>query len=168
MPGPSEIEIRPLYEWLICDENLTPEVTEIHDRTMSTHPKTLFKERRRIQQAAAGMVEAFGKLPTQSAILDGELCHIDPRGSAHFYLLMAQMRTSDPDESQLMFMAFDLLLHQDGVDLRALTLFEGPRKPELTEAQTALAKKREELARVLVLLRTPGLRQGLRASCAST
>ena len=40
-------------------------------------------------------------------------------------------------------------------------LFEGPRKPELTEAQKALAKKREELARVLVLLRTPGLRQGI-------
>ena len=35
MPGPSEIEIRPLYaaRWLICDENLTREVTEIHDRS---------------------------------------------------------------------------------------------------------------------------------------
>ena len=41
-----------------------------------------------------GMVEAFGKLPTQSAILDGELVLIDPRGAAHFYRLMAQMRTS--------------------------------------------------------------------------
>ena len=40
------------------------------------------------------MVEAFGKLPTQSAILDGELVLIDPRGAAHFYRLMAQMRTS--------------------------------------------------------------------------
>ncbi len=28
-------------------------------------------------------------------------------------------------------------------------IFEGPRKPELTEAQKTLAKKREELARVL-------------------
>jgi bifunctional non-homologous end joining protein LigD len=37
-----------------------------------------------------GMVEAFAKLPTQSAILDGELCLIEPRGSAHFYRLMAQ------------------------------------------------------------------------------
>ena len=43
-----------------------------------------------------GMVEAFGKLPTQSAILDGELVLIDPRGAAHFYRLMAQMRTSSP------------------------------------------------------------------------
>jgi bifunctional non-homologous end joining protein LigD len=172
------------------------------------------------------VVEAFGKLPTQSAILDGELVLIDPRGAAHFYRLMAQMRTSHPDESQLMFMAFDLL-HQDGVDLRGLPLserkrdlrrlcrksrvpfmrevqtfpngtllfehcarfefegvvskrlssryvsgpsrnwtkskcpnwkrinenrhklFEGPRKPELTEAQKAIGKKREELARVL-------------------
>jgi bifunctional non-homologous end joining protein LigD len=73
-----------------------------------------------------GMAEAFGKLPTQSAILDGELCLIDPRGSAHFYRLMAQMRTSHPDESQLMFMAFDLL-HQDGVDLRGLLLSERER-----------------------------------------
>jgi hypothetical protein len=40
-------------------------------------------------------------------------------------------------------------------------IFEGPRKPELTEAQKALAKKREELARVLEQLRTPGLRLGI-------
>jgi bifunctional non-homologous end joining protein LigD len=73
-----------------------------------------------------GMAEAFGKLPTQSAILDGELVLIDPRGAAHFYRLMAQMRTSSPDESQLMFMAFDLL-HQDGVDLRGLPLTERKR-----------------------------------------
>jgi hypothetical protein len=39
---------------------------------------------------------------------------------------MAHMRTSHPDESQLMFMAFDLL-HQDGVDLRALPLSERKR-----------------------------------------
>ena len=73
-----------------------------------------------------GMVEAFGKLPTQSAILDGELVLIDPRGAAHFYRLMAQMRTSSPDESQLMFLVFDLL-HQDGVDLRGLPLSERKR-----------------------------------------
>ena len=185
-----------------------------------------------------GMVEAFGKLPTQSAILDGELCLIDPRGAAHFYRLMAQMRTSHPDESQLMFLAFDLM-HQDAVDLRSLPLterrrdlerlcrktkvpflqlvetfpdgailfdycnrfgfegivskcqasryssgpsrnwvktkcpgwkrinaerwriFEGPRKPQLTEAQKTLAKKRQELARVLDRLRSPGLRPGI-------
>ena len=40
-------------------------------------------------------------------------------------------------------------------------LFEGSRKPEPTEAQKTLAKKREELARVLEQLRTPGLRQGI-------
>jgi len=33
MPGPSEIEIRPLYEMADFEESLTPEVTEIHDRT---------------------------------------------------------------------------------------------------------------------------------------
>jgi len=65
------------------------------------------------------MVEAFAKLPAQSAILDGDLCLIDPR-------LMAQMRTSRPDERQLMFLVFDLL-HQDGVDLRGLPLSERKR-----------------------------------------
>ena len=40
-----------------------------------------------------GMVEAFSKLPTQSAMLDGELCLIDAGGSAHFYRLMREMRT---------------------------------------------------------------------------
>ena len=76
-----------------------------------------------------GMAEAFGKLPTQSAILDGELVLIDPRGAAHFYRLMAEMRTNHPDESQLVFLVFDIL-HQDNVDLRALPLSE--RKRDLT------------------------------------
>src|SRR5262245_9243855 len=75
-----------------------------------------------------GMAEAFAKLSTESAILDGELVLIDPRGAAHFYRLMREMRTSHPDESQLMILAFDLL-HQDGVDLRALPLSE--RKKDL-------------------------------------
>ena len=48
-----------------------------------------------------GMVEAFGKLPTQSAILDGGLVLIDPRGGAHFYALMHQMRTRGPEKPQL-------------------------------------------------------------------
>jgi len=33
MPGPSEIEIRPFYEMADFAESLTPEVTELHDRT---------------------------------------------------------------------------------------------------------------------------------------
>jgi hypothetical protein len=40
-------------------------------------------------------------------------------------------------------------------------LFEGPRKPELTEPQKALTKKREELARVLERLRSPPLSHGI-------
>jgi hypothetical protein len=40
-------------------------------------------------------------------------------------------------------------------------LFEGRRKPELTEAQKTLAKKRQELARVLDRLQSPGLTQGM-------
>jgi ATP-dependent DNA ligase len=50
-----------------------------------------------------GMVEAFAKLPTHAAILDGELCLIDPRGSAHFYRLMAPMRTSHPDGTHTIY-----------------------------------------------------------------
>ena len=73
-----------------------------------------------------GMVKAFAKLPARAVILDGELCLIDPRGLAHFYRLMAQMRTSSPDESQMMLRTFDLL-HQDGVDLRGLPLSERKR-----------------------------------------
>ena len=89
-----------------------------------------------------GMVKAFGNLPTQSTILDGELCLIDPRGSAHFYRLMAQMRTGHPDESHLMFMAFDLL-HQDGVDLRGL----------------ALSERKRDLRRLCTKSRVPFMRQ---------
>ena len=33
MPGPSEIEIRPLYEMADLQDFLTPEASEIHDRT---------------------------------------------------------------------------------------------------------------------------------------
>ena len=33
MPGPSEIEIRPVYEMADFAEVLTPEVVELHDRT---------------------------------------------------------------------------------------------------------------------------------------
>jgi hypothetical protein len=33
MPGPSEIEIRPLYEMSDFGEALTPEVAELHERT---------------------------------------------------------------------------------------------------------------------------------------
>jgi hypothetical protein len=60
-----------------------------------------------------GMRKAFVELPTDSAILDGELCLIDPGGGANFYRLMTQMRTRWPEERLLVFLAFDLL-HQAG------------------------------------------------------
>jgi hypothetical protein len=47
-------------------------------------------------------------------------------------------------------------------------MLEGPRKPELPEAQKTLAKKRDELAMVRERLRSPGLRPGIARSCAST
>ena len=168
------------------------------------------------------------------------------RGSWRVLRLLAEFTFGSPDESQLMFLVFDLL-HQDGVDLRGLPLserkrdlnrlcrksrvpflkqvktfldgevlfdycnrfgfegivskrrssryssgpsrnwvktkcpawkrinaerwriFDGPRKPALTEAQKTLAKKREELARVLERLQDPDLRPGLApASIAAT
>ena len=58
------------------------------------------------------MRKAFGELPKKTAILDGELCLIDPRGGAHFYRLRHQMRTRWPEEGLLVFMAFDLLHQQ--------------------------------------------------------
>ena len=42
------------------------------------------------------MVEAFAKLPTRAAILDGELCLIEAGGGAHFYRLMRQMQHAPP------------------------------------------------------------------------
>jgi bifunctional non-homologous end joining protein LigD len=72
------------------------------------------------------MAEAFAKLPAKSAILDGELVLIDPRGFAHFYKLMREMRTNHPDEAQMVFLVFDLLW-QDGVDLRSLPRSERKR-----------------------------------------
>jgi hypothetical protein len=63
------------------------------------------------------MVEAFAKLPTRSAVLDGELTLIGADGQAKFYRLMDEMRTRRPDESALVYFCFDLL-HQDGVDVR--------------------------------------------------
>lgn len=72
------------------------------------------------------MVEAFAELPTRAAVLDGELCLLDATGAANFRALMAEMRTRGPDESQLMFLVFDLL-YQVGVDLRQLPLSERKR-----------------------------------------
>ena len=48
---------------------------------------------------------------------------------------------------------------RDNVERRKL--FEGPRKTEQTEAHKTLLEKREELARVLERLRSPGLSPGV-------
>jgi bifunctional non-homologous end joining protein LigD len=72
------------------------------------------------------LAEWFAYLPTQAAILDGELCLLGADGKADFSTLMSQMRSSWPDEERLVFFAFDLL-HQDGVDLQGLALSERKR-----------------------------------------
>jgi hypothetical protein len=57
--------------------------------------------------------------------------------------------------------------HHDGALLQAANGLAGPQsrrssgKPELTEAQKTFAKKREELARVLEWLGSPGLMPGI-------
>ena len=79
--------------------------------------------------ACRAWLRLSARCPRNRPFLTGELVLVDPRGGAHFYRLMAQMRTSHPDESQLMFLAFDLL-HQDGVDLRGLPLTERRRDLE--------------------------------------
>jgi bifunctional non-homologous end joining protein LigD len=69
-----------------------------------------------------GMVEAFAKLPTQSAISRRRAGpDRSPRRSA-----FPSVDVPNADESQLMFLAFDLL-HQDGVDLRGVPLTERKR-----------------------------------------
>jgi bifunctional non-homologous end joining protein LigD len=73
-----------------------------------------------------GLVEVFAALPTESAVLDGELCLCDSRGRPDFRALHAEMRQRRPDISRLAFFAFDLL-HENGVDLRTLPLSERER-----------------------------------------
>jgi|SRR5262245_844272 len=72
------------------------------------------------------VAEAFRKLLSHSAVLDGELCFIGADGLPSFHRLMAEMRSKWPDESAPVFMPFDLL-HQDGPDLRQRPLSERKR-----------------------------------------
>ena len=72
------------------------------------------------------MVEAFAELQTRAAILDGELCICDDRGRPDFQTFHSEMRQGRPDTSRMAFFAFDLL-HQDGVDLRSLSLTQRKR-----------------------------------------
>jgi bifunctional non-homologous end joining protein LigD len=46
-----------------------------------------------------GMAEAFAKLPTSAAILDGELCLIEPRGAANFYRLIIKRARATPTKA---------------------------------------------------------------------
>jgi bifunctional non-homologous end joining protein LigD len=187
-----------------------------------------------------GLAEAFASLPTDSAVVDGELCLCDSRGRPDFRALHAEMRQGRPDVSRMAFFAFDLLFER-AVDLRGLPLsgrqqdlarlcgkarkpvpclylvesfpegeallewcssygfegivskrlsspyssgtcrnwvkvktdgwreanqfrhkmFEGNKKPELSEEQKTLIKKRQELARVQERLQDPDVRPGM-------
>lgn len=49
--------------------------------TQQRQRRILLTPRRRVHRPAGRMADAFRKLPTQSAILDGELVLIDPRGT---------------------------------------------------------------------------------------
>ena len=72
------------------------------------------------------MAAWFAHLPTESVILDGELCLLSAGGMADFRELLTELQRSWPEEGRLVFFVFDLL-HQDGADLRRLPLFERKR-----------------------------------------
>jgi ATP-dependent DNA ligase len=111
------------------------------------------------------MRKAFADLPTQTAILDGELCLVDLRGAAQFWPLMSEMRRRWPDESRLIFLAFDLL-HQDGADLRSKTLSQ--RKRALvgsTAARGCLFSTRSRCSKTARSCSTTAIASGSRASC---
>src|SRR5262245_24159851 len=80
-----------------------------------------FQVRQRVLRSVARHGRTFEALPTGSAPLDGELCFVGAEGLPRVYHLMRTMRLHRPDETALMFFAFDLL-HQDGVDLQHLPL----------------------------------------------
>ena len=58
------------------------------------------------------LAEAFAALPTDSAVLDGELCLCDSRGRPDFRALHTEMRQGRPDVSRMAFFAFDLLFEK--------------------------------------------------------
>jgi hypothetical protein len=110
------------------------------------------------------MAEAFAKLPTVSAILDGELVLIDPLPEWHTAIRSLQ---------QVWFRG--CRVEAPGVPLRERPkkskcarwrranvdrgkLFERPQKPTLTEGKRALIRRREQLRRAQERLRDADLR----------
>jgi bifunctional non-homologous end joining protein LigD len=76
------------------------------------------------------LVDALGRLPASSMILDGEVCALDAEGVPRFQLLQPRInltRGVDPlrvdAEQPVVFFLFDLL-YLDGYDLRAVPLRE--------------------------------------------
>jgi bifunctional non-homologous end joining protein LigD len=69
----------------------------------------------------AELAEALAELPAQTAVLDGEICALDPQGRPAFQLL--QSREMGGERPPLYFYAFDLL-QRDGHDLMAQPLLE--------------------------------------------
>src|SRR5436305_1435207 len=57
------------------------------------------------------LAEALAQLPAQTAVLDGEICALDPQGRPAFQLLQAREMGGAPPP--LYFYAFDLL-QRDG------------------------------------------------------
>lgn len=69
----------------------------------------------------AALARAVEALPTEAAVLDGEVVVLDEAGLSSFALL--QQALSDDDQGAMALYAFDLL-HLDGEDLRRLPLVE--------------------------------------------
>jgi bifunctional non-homologous end joining protein LigD len=65
-----------------------------------------------------GIASSFASFGARSAVIDGELCVCDAEGRPDFRALHRTMRDRRPDESSLIYYAFDLL-HANGADLTA-------------------------------------------------
>jgi bifunctional non-homologous end joining protein LigD len=68
-----------------------------------------------------GIASSFASFGARSAVIDGELCVCDAEGRPDFRALHRTMRERRPDESRLVYYAFDLL-HANGADLTAKPL----------------------------------------------
>ena len=73
------------------------------------------------------IADAFARLQTRSAIIDGELCFCDERGGPNFRALHHAMRETRPAPERLVVFAFDLM-HLDGADLRVKPQHERRRR----------------------------------------
>jgi len=67
------------------------------------------------------IVDALKRLPAKTAVLDGEIAALDPKGFTSFQLLQNRRRASGP--VNILYYVFDLL-HLNGCDLKRIPLIQ--------------------------------------------